>query len=151
MMFKQTRDILTVLQQQYAQIIDYFDCLEDKTDRQRILQLLELEKKRHNEIREIIGRYKREEYKAILETWIQFSAEGSLDKELEKFQIRPDFSIEEVMNVSVALDNWLEDMLKDLIDKSPSTRARELFDSLLEVMVQEKKQLSTDYALANDL
>ena len=151
MMFKQTRDILTVLQQQYAQIIDYFDCLEDKTDRQRILQLLELEKKRHNEIREIIGRYKREEYKAILETWIQFSAEGSLDKELEKFQIRPDFSIEEVMNVSVALDNWLEDMLKDLIDKSPSARARELFDSLLEVMVQEKKQLSTDYALANDL
>ena len=151
MMFKQTRDILTVLQQQYAQIIDYFDRLEDKTDRQRILQLLELEKKRHNEIREIIGRYKREEYKAILETWIQFSAEGSLDKELEKFQIRPDFSIEEVMNVSVALDNWLEDMLKDLIDKSPSARARELFDSLLEVMVQEKKQLSTDYALANDL
>ena len=151
MMFKQTRDILTVLQQQYAQIIDYFDCLEDKTNRQRILQLLELEKKRHNEIREIIGRYKREEYKAILETWIQFSAEGSLDKELEKFQIRPDFSIEEVMNVSVALDNWLEDMLKDLIEKSPSARARELFDSLLEVMVQEKKQLSTDYALANDL
>jgi hypothetical protein len=151
MMFKQTKDILTVLQQQYAQIIDYFDGLEDKTDRQRILQLLELEKKRHNEIREIIGRYKREEYKDILETWIQFSAERSLDKELEEFHIRSDISIEEVMNVCVALDNWLEDMLKDLIEKSPSSKARELFDSLLEVMVQEKKQLSTDYALANDL
>jgi len=151
MMFKQTKDILTVLQHQYEQIVDYFDCLEDKTNRQRILQLLELEKKRHNEIREIIGRYKREEYKDILETWIQFSAEKSLDKELEKFQIRPDFSIEQVMNVSVTLDNWLEDILKDLIEKSPSAKARELFDSLLEVMVQEKKQLSTDYALANDL
>jgi len=151
MMFKQTKDILTVLQHQYEQIIDYFDRLEDRTDRQRIRQMLELEKKRHNEIMEIIGRYKREEYKDILETWVQFSAEKSLDKELENFQINKDFSVAEVMNISVALDNWLEETLRDLINKSPSARARELFDSLLEVMVTEKKQLSTDYALSNDL
>lgn len=150
-MFKQTKDILTVLQHQYEQIIDYFDRLEDRTDRQRIRQMLELEKKRHNEIMEIIGRYKREEYKDILETWVQFSAEKSLDKELENFQINKDFSVAEVMNISVALDNWLEETLRDLINKSPSARARELFDSLLEVMVTEKKQLSTDYALSNDL
>ena len=110
-----------------------------------------MEKRKHNEIREIISRYKREDYKNILETWIQFSAEKSLAKELENFQIRDDFSIEEIMKISVALDNWLEDTLKDLIDKSPSEKAREIFDSLLEVMVEEKKQLSTDYALAKDL
>lgn len=151
MMFKQVKDILTLLQNLHKEIIMYYDHLESKTDKQLVRQLLDHLRKNKDEFRAVIERYEDQGYPPVLETWVQFTPEKSVEKEVEKFHFDDEMSIEEVTKVAVHFDNWLEDILRHLIEKTNSKEARVVFSSLLEVLEREKLHLSTNNALMKDL
>ena len=151
MMFKQIKDVIDLVNNLNNEIIMYYDNLQNQIDREQIKQLIEYLKKEKAKIKKILEIYKEDGSRAELQSWIQFIPEKAIEKEIENFQIREDMSTDEVVEIAVYFNNWMEDIFKHLIDKAGSRQTREVFSAFLNVMQQDKLHLSANHALMKDV
>jgi hypothetical protein len=151
MMFKQVKDILFHLRKLHKEIILYYDQLESRAEMRAVRQLLTHLRRNKDGFMSVIERYEEQGYPPVMEMWIQFSPERSLDKEVENFHFRDDMSVEEVTRLALHFDNWLEDILRHLTEKSGTEEARVVFNALQDVLHEDKRRLATNSALMKDL
>jgi hypothetical protein len=150
-MFKQIKDIIELVKDLTDEILAYYDHLQNQTDREQIKQLINYLKKEKSKFKKILERYEEEEYQTELQSWIQFIPEKSIVREIENFHVRNDMSADEVIEIAVYLNNWLEDIFKHMIDKSGSKKTRDAFSALLAVLQQDKLHISANHALMKDV
>ena len=108
-------------------------------------------KKIRQEFGTVIGRYEKEGSKHILDTWIQFSSDRAVAVILDEIRAKSDCTAEEIFRISGEFENSLEDVIRQLSEKTISAKGRAVFNALLQVMKSEKLHISTNYALMKDL
>jgi hypothetical protein len=150
-MFRQVKEILLELQYSLDSVIDYFNNVKNdgKEDyRNYFIQNLVTKK---TELNKIIKHYEVNSNASVLNKWIQFSPETEFDKELQKYKTQHEIPLSKAMELAIVYDNWLQDIITHLVDKTSSQQSQGVFSGLLQKIEKEKLSNATDQSLMQDL
>jgi hypothetical protein len=150
-MFKRVRDILKILQDEYDQINSYYEHLGNKVEKGKVKLILDHVMQNLSTFKKMISGYGSEEKKSLLDTWIQFSPDASLKLQMADIEIHPDMSVEEVINIVVDIDDWLENYFRFMSEKTSSLKLKEVFSRLSETVNKEKLELVSSSNLLKDM
>jgi rubrerythrin len=138
MSYKQVHEVLERVKLFYQQLSDYYEDLsDDLPEDDQVHRLLEYMGRHEKAFNRTLAKYERDAAEGVLNTWLQYAPDERTWRALQHAEIRPDMSLDEVMEQALDVDQDLRDMYRQLADESSVPRVQELFQSLLEM--QESK------------
>jgi hypothetical protein len=151
MMFKQVKDILTQIQNIQNDLNNYYTGISGKTDREKVKILLDSVKETKNKMVNSIEEYKEHGNIDILNTWIQYSPENPVHFDEAEYSITTDMNVEEVVKRIIRHDNWLDTIYEYIAETASSTAVRNVFENMHQNLEHEKRNLSKDVDLIEDM
>jgi hypothetical protein len=150
-MFKQVKDILTQIQNIQNDLNNYYTGISGKTDREKVKILLDSVKETKNKMVNSIEEYKEHGNIDILNTWIQYSPENPVHFDEAEYSITTDMNVEEVVKRIIRHDNWLDTIYEYIAETASSTAVRNVFENMHQNLEHEKRNLSKDVDLIEDM
>ena len=150
-MFKQVKDILTQIQNIQNDLNNYYTGISGKTDREKVKILLDSVKETKNKMVNSIEEYKEHGNIDILNTWIQYSPENPVHFDEAEYSITADMNVEEVVKRIIRHDNWLDTIYEYIAETASSTAVRNVFENMHQNLEHEKRNLSKDVDLIEDM
>lgn len=136
---KQVKDILDHIRSVHHQLNKVCHQLSASEPDER-LQLLLTYIGRHEEaFNRAIRQYEKEaNVKMAVDTWLQFSADNTVDDAFRELDLHAGMTAEEIVEQVLSFDAKLMELYRDLADSTSSSQVRELFSNL--VQMAEGKQ-----------
>ena len=122
-----------------------------KTDREKVKILLDSVKETKNKMVNSIEEYKEHGNIDILNTWIQYSPENPVHFDEAEYSITTDMNVEEVVKRIIRHDNWLDTIYEYIAETASSTAVRNVFENMHQNLEHEKRNLSKDVDLIEDM
>ncbi|WP_144973436.1 hypothetical protein [Bremerella volcania] len=97
---------------------------------------------RHEEAFNIaLRRYEKEaNAKAAIDTWLQFSADETINEALREMDLHPGMTAEEIVEQVLSFDAKLMALYRDLAESTSSAQVRELFSDLIQMAEGKQHQ-----------
>ncbi|MBU1909561.1 MAG: hypothetical protein KJ726_05915 [Verrucomicrobia bacterium] len=138
---QRTRDILERAREFHAQLSRFYERMGESVDHEKIRMLLTYMSRHETNLAECLTRYKREAAERVLDTWFKYVSEKATCKSFEGVVIRPDATVEEVVQIALRLDRCLVDLYTEMAERAVSQEVRDLFMSLLKTEQKEENQM----------
>ncbi|PQO25651.1 hypothetical protein C5Y96_22790 [Blastopirellula marina] len=136
---KQVKDILDHIRSVHHQLNKVCRELSAGEPDARLQLLLEYIGRHEEVFNSAVRRYEKEaNVKTAIETWLQFSADESINEAFHDLDLHPGMTAEEIVEQVLAFDAKLMTLYRDLADSTSSSQVRELFSDL--VQMAEGKQ-----------
>ena len=147
----QVKDILEHIRAYHRSLSQQLDELSVHETDER-LRLLTKHIARHEvNFNRALARYEHGTAQGVLNTWLRFVPEESVDSALKEIQLSDDMSAEEILASVLAFDQSLIELYHELTDETPLPRIQELFNNLLEMERNNERQFSlTVLGLSDD-
>jgi len=104
--------------------------------------LLEYMSKHEKDMTASLTNYGKGASQKVLNTWFQYTLEEDYLEFISNLDIKPDLSVNDVTDLGITLDNYLETLFLDLVEQADSLAVKEVFENLYELEKQEKHALS---------
>jgi len=104
--------------------------------------LLEYMSQHEKDMTVSLANYEKDASKKVLNTWFQYTIEEDYLEFISNLDIKPDLSVNDVTNLGITLDNYLEMLFLDLVEQADSLAVKEVFQNLYELEKQEKNALT---------
>jgi len=130
---KQVKDILEHIRSFHHRLSELYEDLSEHGSDERLELLLKYLARHEENFNECLGRYEKDAAKGVLETWLQFAADDTLDEALKHVGLHEDMDVEEVIRCAMSLDRKVVELYRDLADATAAPRVRELFENLIEM------------------
>ncbi len=99
---KQIRDILEHVREFHRSLHDFYEECSEETEDERVKALLDYIGRHEGNFNEALARYEETAARGVLDTWLQFAPDETLNQALKKVEFTPGVSPDEV--IQVALD-----------------------------------------------
>lgn len=144
MAWKQVRDVLKHVRDFYHQLHEFYEGLADHTHDERLALLVKYMGRHEENIHRALDQYEKQAAEAILNTWLQYVPDESLEAALKDLEVHPEMTVEDVIECSMQLDRALIDLYSGLGSEVNAPRVQEMFTSLLEMEQAKENQYSRD-------
>lgn len=148
-MFKQVKDILQEINLIYNRLYDFYDTLLKVTEDEKAREVIKYVKGNKKLFSDILNDYKKSGEKEVLETWLQFTPEYTLNKQLRNFE-KTDNDINKINLLVIQFETWLLDFYDYIIRTTPSTKVKEIFERLHQRQHKNSKSISTAVKILQD-
>jgi hypothetical protein len=150
-MFKKVRDILKNLQSVHNQINDYYNHLSNTVEKEKVKILVDHINQNKLTFKNVLKKYEHEGKQLLLDTWIQYTPEESLKQELDELELKSEMSIDEVIQIAVDFDDWLENYYQYMAETVTSTNLKAFFSNLMESVHKKKLELVSSSNILKDI
>lgn len=143
-------DVIDHARNFHSQLGRYYDSLGAMADRDRVkifLDYLSACAKRHEQA---LAEYEEDAPREIVDTWLTCESDTLIGKALELKSLTPDMDVDTVLREALRLDECLSEMYREVIDRAPGERVREVFTRLLETNQKEMQNLVRDSGHLHD-
>ncbi|WP_430933936.1 hypothetical protein [Saccharicrinis sp. 156] len=149
--YKQTFEIIDYARLFHKKLNDFYEQLHEKSEKQRVKMLLEYLSKHEKHREETLANYEKEASEKVMDTWFKY-VPGNISSEcLEKMVIKPDMSVDEVVDSALLMNNCLIKLYKGLIEETKIDEVKEVFISLLKRIEKEERDLVRDATRLKDI
>jgi hypothetical protein len=127
----QIRDIFDQIRRYHHQLAQYYRRAGQSSNDEKHKFLLDYMGRHEDRIEEALSDYGVSAGKSVLDTWIQFVPQTSLQAVFDQATISPQMTPDDVVAQALALDRKLIDYYKLLTDSTSAYEVRELFMNLI--------------------
>ncbi len=118
----------------------YFKSLHNESKNEKIKLILEYLHEHEAKMEKSIDEYEEGISKKVEETWFQFIDKHKAPECMKNLRIDSDLNVDDLIEISVKLDDCLIELYKSLAEASESTEVREVFESLASLETHEKRK-----------
>lgn len=147
---KQTSDIFEEIRLFHNKSSDFFNHLHRKNEKGELKILLDYLTQHEKHREETILKYESENFSKSKDIWFKYVPVNNASSYLKHIKIDPSMSVQDVIRIAFDLDDQLIELYKLLVGNSKNTDIKNIFSSLLNRLVKEKKNLSRDTLWLND-
>ncbi|MEX0716455.1 MAG: hypothetical protein WD066_07710 [Planctomycetaceae bacterium] len=148
MAYRQVRDILKDIRNVHRQLADFYESWDGRARDQRAAAVLTHVGRHEEFFKESLARYEPRAAEGILDTWIQYPPDETLNDALEEVGLSPEMSVDDVVEVVLRMDRALIEAYRQLADSTAAPRVKELFESLMEL--EETKNRSDAWSARDE-
>ena len=138
---ERTRDILADAEAFHRQIGEYYQQLSDQAEKQRIKMLLDYLSRHEEQLADSLADYEQSASTAVMDTWFQSKHKLNFCETLKDVEVKPEMSVDDVIDLGLKLDECLITMYRDLAENAQCEDVRTVFQNLLDMEEEEKRQL----------
>lgn len=147
MRFEQVKDVLEHVIDYHSELADEYHKLLEQAPDERTRMLLGYLADHEQQMRKGLEGYRSGDHRSVLNTWMQNTPDLGHPEALQEFRGRLCCtSVDEVLDLAERIHDTLGEMYRALATGAVIADERELFESLAERQVTEKKRLSRDVA-----
>lgn len=140
--FQQTRDVLENSVDFHLRTSSLYAELSHKTIDPRAKLLLNFMSIHEKELVDNQKQFNKDASKRIMDTWLQFTAEQSNQSFFNELTYGDSLTISDVTGIGFEIDNYLETLYLALESEADCQDVRDLFHTIRNIELQEKKELS---------
>lgn len=140
--FQQTRDVLENSIDFHLRTSSLYAELSEKTVDPRAKLLLNYMSIHEKELMNNQKEFNRNASKRIMDTWLQFTPEQSNQSFFNDLSYGDTLSVSDVTGIGFEIDNYLEELYSALEGEADCQDVRDLFHTIRDIELQEKKELS---------
>ncbi len=149
--YKKTSEIIDFVGSFHKKMSEYYMKLNEGANKQRIKMLLDYLLKHEKQREETLANYQKEASRKVLNNWFKYVPENIPYDCFDNIVIDPEISIDDVVITALRLNDCLIEMYKNLIKETEVEEVKEVFNSLLNRLKKEEKNLVRDAAMLNEL
>jgi len=152
--FKKNEDLLAHIKHFHEQLSQFYESLREATDKPRVEILVEYLRRKKENFEESIREYHDDTgSENVLKRWFKYLPElqEQIDNEIAKFEIKPDITVDEVVEMTMSFNDFLIEIYGHVAERSNNDDVQKLFTRLLEREEREKRRLAKDVALFKDI
>ncbi|QDU75795.1 hypothetical protein Pan97_28370 [Bremerella volcania] len=138
---KQVKDILDHVRAVHHQLNKACKQLSASEPDTRLQLLLDYVGRHEEAFNIALRRYEKEaNAKAAIDTWLQFSADETINEALREMDLHPGMTAEEIVEQVLSFDAKLMALYRDLAESTSSAQVRELFSDLIQMAEGKQHQ-----------
>ncbi len=137
---RQVKDILDHVRGYHHKLGRRFSELSARESDERLALLLKYLAGHEKKFEESLAAYEDDAAKEVLNTWLKFVPDETIDGALKHFDLRDDMDADEIIAAVLAFDKSLIDLYRQLADKAPIARIQEVFMNLLQMEESKDRQ-----------
>ncbi len=143
---RQVRDVVDHVRSYHRNLAQQLDALGklEKAANARLELLLNYMARHENNIEKALAKYEVDAEKNVLDTWLKFVPDESLDRALRHLDLHDGMDAEDVLGAVLSFDKSLIELYQELADETPLPEVHELFTDLLKMEDSKDRQ----YALS---
>lgn len=149
--FQQTRDVLENSIDFHMRTSSLYSELSQKTIDPRAKLLLNYMSIHERKLMDNQKRFNKTASKRIMDTWLQFTPEQSNQSFFNELTYGDSLSVNDVTGIGFEIDSYLEQLYLALESEADCQDVRDLFHTIRDIELQEKKELSKTANGINDL
>jgi rubrerythrin len=130
---KQIRDILDYVRKFHCCLHDFYEACGEETEDERVKALLDYMGRHEGNFNKALARYEETAAQGVLDTWLQFAPDETLNQAFKKVELTPGMSPDEVIQVALDLDKTLLTLYEELAQSTSAPHVKELFMNLLQM------------------
>ena len=139
--YERTRDVLDHARTFHNELRKAYQKLSSETEKERIRMLLDYVSRHEEHLEESLTAYEARASKKVLDTWFKYVPEEDKLQNVQDLKLEPDMSIDDIIDVTLRMDNCLVDLYKEMAEAAVSQEVKEVFTNLLNMVEQEKHKL----------
>lgn len=144
--FKQTRDVLHLIQEVHHELSELYEELSHQADRIRVRMLLDHMSRHQAGLERCLKVYERLVPAAVLDMWFQYVPDEATVTAVADVHFEPAMSADEITEEALRLDETLVELYRELAANAGSAQVRDVFENLLELERHEELELMRDAA-----
>ncbi len=140
---RQVRDIVEHVRfyhRNLSQQLDSFDKQLDKSANPRFEMLVSYMARHEQNFEKLLAKYESEASRRVLNTWLKFVPDESLDRTLKHLDLHNGMDADEILGVVLKFDKSLIELYQELADETPLPEVHELFTDLLKMEDSKDRQ-----------
>lgn len=141
---KQTHEIIEDVRLIHSKMSDYFEQLHRKDENEKLKILLDYLTRHEKHRDESLAKYEGETSSKSMDVWFKYIPMNNISKYIENIRIESNMSVQDVVDIALNLDDQLIGIYRRLVEESKSIEIKNIFNSLLNRLSQEKKNLVRD-------
>jgi len=149
--FSNVHNFLLDSQKLHSRIAEFYGDLSLNTNDERVKMLLSILEKHERTLVSSVGDYIDKACTNVLDTYIQFDRETSVEHLFNTDSISNPISSDDVEVIAHCFDQYLSELYAGMSEAIESDKVQQLFDNLRQQMDQEKKRLSVDINSMKDM
>lgn len=149
--YKQTSEIIDDARLFHKKMNDFYEQLHKKSKEQRVKMLLEYLIKHEKHRDETLAKYEKEASSKIMAAWFKYIPEDISAESLKYMVVKPNMSVDDVVNSALLMNNCLVKYYKGLIEETKVEAVRDMFNSLSKRIEKEERDLVRDASRLNDI
>jgi rubrerythrin len=149
--YGQVRDVLNTAVRFHRRLEEFYGQLAKQEDRERVRMLLDYMSRHEQGFERMLADYGKGKARSLLDTWMQFEPDDRALKVPEPRTLRPDMSVDEVMEVALGLDDELVRFYSQAIDLTQDSEIRDLFEGLAQQAEDEKSRIKLNATMIKDM
>lgn len=138
----QVRDILDSIRGFYGELSDRFRAEQQRLDGEPLSYLLQYLSVHEQELEQSIAKFEDDADAAVLDTWLQFGADDTLDEALKGLDLHPGMTSDDIVGEALKVDTRLIELYKELAGESSVGHVSELFEGLARMQEARERQLA---------
>ncbi len=140
----QTRDILEQARRFHRDLRAYYETLGKGNQQERVRLLLDYMQRHEETLDKCLEQYALGAGPGVLNTWFKHAPEISAAECFEGIDVHDDMSVDEVIRVSLQLDDRLIAYYRRLADLAVAEEVKDLFNDLLREEQNEERRMARD-------
>jgi hypothetical protein len=141
MNFVTVRDILHRVQEFHRRLGEAYEKSRDEARNERSRLLLDFMVKEEEKLQRALEDCGKEAPEGVLDTWIQFVPQRPLEEISKDLHLRPDMTMDEIMDRAMKVDQALIDVFRRL-GTANTSRVREFFNGLAEMEAARNSEVA---------
>jgi len=129
----------------------FYERLSDQTEKQRVQMLLEYLKGHQKELEDTLEDLKSQASQDVLDAWLQYRPEPSVEQMLPDMEFKPEMSVDELLQAALSIDDALITYYRRIAENTEFQEVKEVFASLAEKIENDKSKLALDSAALKQL
>ncbi len=142
--FETARDIVDLARQFHGQVADLYERLSCQAEKTRVKLLLDYMCRHERHLEACLSQFETGVSERLLETWFQFMPGEVPAHVLSQVDLKPDMSVDDVVNVAMQLDDCLIRIYRQASEECDSRELSDIFTNLLQMEEQEEIRLARD-------
>ncbi|MGO4893667.1 hypothetical protein [Flavobacterium sp. W21_SRS_FM6] len=149
--FSTVYDFLLHNQKLHARIAEFYRALQLETSDERVNMLLTILVKHELALLNSMRNYIEQANNNILDTYVQFDREKSVENLFSVDFDRSDISTDNVEHLAHRFDQYFSELYDGMSTATENEQVTELFDNLCQYISEEKKRVSKDLNSVQDM
>lgn len=142
MAYIQVRDILQHASSFHGMLRDFYNTINDRTQRESVKLLVDYMARREKKLQEITSQISVEQEKQIAEEWIKYESEFATHDCFDRLKIDDNSGVDDVIDAGLLLNQCLINLFHHMAEIAPTQKIKALFTSFEVEEIAEKKRLA---------
>jgi len=151
MRFESIHDVLEHARNMHQQVADFYRQLDDASAQTRVRMLLDYLAEHEQHLADAMHELGSEADPALLHSFLAHMPDPVQFDEALHTPIRPDMSVDEVLEIALRFDDALIALYQDLAEHTDNEAVRDLLNNLTELENLEKRRVARNTMMMQDI